>query len=157
MASSGAFLGVDPGGSHNFGVAMLDGINATATTVSSIAGAIARATLECGSKTPIAAGIDTMLHWCDGPGGWRPVDMRLRAAYPAAQSSIISPNSLYGSMGIGGMGYNEPDRRACRRRPPSQSPRRPDQAWSACLWRRSWASSLRRCGPSGKREGSLGR
>jgi hypothetical protein len=104
MASGSTFLGFDPGGSHNFGVAILDGITATATTVSSIAAAISWATLECGSKTPIAAGIDTMLHWCDGPGRWRPADIRLRAAYPAARSSIISPNGLYGSMGTGGMG-----------------------------------------------------
>jgi len=44
-----------------------------------------------------------MLHWCDAPGGWRPSDKRLRDAYPAARSSVLSPNGLYGSMGIGGM------------------------------------------------------
>jgi hypothetical protein len=44
-----------------------------------------------------------MLFWCDGPGGWRPADRSLRDAYPAARSGVISPNGLYGSMGIGGM------------------------------------------------------
>jgi len=58
---------------------------------------------ECGAKEPLAAGIDTLLHWCDAPGGWRPADKLLRAAYPAAQSSILSPNGLFGSMSIGGM------------------------------------------------------
>jgi len=103
MAESGAFLGFDPGGERSFGIAVLYDAVIKATTVSSVADAIDWIVRECKSKEPIAAGIDTLLHWCDGPGGWRPADRLLRAAYPAARSSILSPNGLYGSMGIGGM------------------------------------------------------
>lgn len=100
---SEVFLGFDPGGDRSFGVALLRGDEVNATTVSSVADAIAWAVTECQQGVPVAAGIDAMLFWCDGPGGWRPADRSLRDAYPAARSSVISPNGLYGSMGIGGM------------------------------------------------------
>jgi hypothetical protein len=103
MAESNVFLGFDPGGDRGFGVALICGTEVKATTVSSVAGAIGWAAEQCGRRKPIAAGIDTLLHWCDGPGGWRPADRALRSAYPAARSSILSSNGLYGSMGIGGM------------------------------------------------------
>jgi hypothetical protein len=101
--TSSAFLGFDPGGDCSFGVAMLCGVESISASVSSVAAAFAWAVQQCGSKEPAAAGIDTMLHWCDGPGGWRPADRALRAAYPQARSSILSPNGLYGSMAVGGM------------------------------------------------------
>jgi Protein of unknown function (DUF429) len=96
-------LGFDPGGEHGFGVSVLDGTEVSATTVSSVAEAFAWTIQRCGQRQPVAAGIDTMLHWSDAAGGWRPADKRLRAAYPAARSSVLSPNGLYGSMGIGGV------------------------------------------------------
>jgi hypothetical protein len=97
------FLGFDPGGTDRFGAAIIHGSAVRAATVSSVAAAMRWALQECGPREPVAAGIDTMLHWCDGPGGWRPADAKLRAAYPAARSSVLSPNGLYGSMAIGGM------------------------------------------------------
>jgi hypothetical protein len=103
MATSDVFLGFDPGGDRSFGVALLSGADVRSAAVSSVAAAVAWAVQHCGSREPAAAGIDTMLHWCDGPGGWRPADRSLRAAYPKARSSILSPNGLYGSMGVGGM------------------------------------------------------
>jgi hypothetical protein len=103
MALSDAFLGFDPGGNRSFGVALLCGAEVKSTTVSSVADAVDWVVEECGATEPIAAGIDAMLHWCDAPGGWRSADKSLRAAYPAARSSILSPNGLYGSMSIGGM------------------------------------------------------
>ena len=100
---SEVFLGFDPGGAQGFGVAWLRGVEVKAKTVSSVADAIDWAVTECHQSDPFAAGIDAMLCWCDGPGGWRPSDRWLRDTYPAARSSVISPNGLYGSMGIGGM------------------------------------------------------
>jgi hypothetical protein len=97
------YLGFDPGGERGFGVAILYGTDAAAATVSTVSDDMKWALSKCGMRQPIAAGIDTLLHWSDGPGGWRPADRKLRAAYPEAQSSVLSPNGLYGSMGIGGM------------------------------------------------------
>lgn len=97
------FLGFDPGGGDRFGVASLIGDHVETSTVSSVAAAVTWAGDRCGSSIPYAAGVDTLLHWSDGPGGWRPADKVLRAAYPKAANSVISPNGLYGSMAIGGM------------------------------------------------------
>jgi predicted nuclease with RNAse H fold len=97
------YLGFDPGGDRGFGVAILRGSDARAATVSAVSQAIDWALKECGTNEPMAAGIDAMLHWSDGPGGWRPADRMLRSAYPAVRASVLSPNGLYGSMGIGGM------------------------------------------------------
>jgi Protein of unknown function (DUF429) len=72
-------------------------------TVSSVAAAMVWAAEACGSNVPVAARIDTMLHWRDVPGGGRPADWKLREVYPKARASIMSPNALSGSMGVGGM------------------------------------------------------
>ncbi len=102
-AQSELYLGFDPGGDRGFGAAVLCGIEVKVTTVSTVSEAIRWACASCGPICPKAAGIDTLLHWCDGPGGWRPADRELRAAYPEARSSVLSPNGLYGSMVVGGM------------------------------------------------------
>ncbi|WP_338111044.1 hypothetical protein [Rhizobium cauense] len=52
----------------------------------------------------MAAGIDTLLHWSDGPSGWRNADNFLKIAYPDAVSSVMAPNSLFGAMAVGGVG-----------------------------------------------------
>jgi len=51
----------------------------------------------------VGIGIDTLTKWATGTSGWRPADLWLRTEYPDAASSVVSPNSLYGSMTVGGM------------------------------------------------------
>jgi hypothetical protein len=100
---SDIYLGFDPGGDRGFGAAVLRGVEVKVTTVSTVGEAIRWACANCGRNCPKAAGIDTLLHWCGGPGGWRAADKELRAAYSEARSSVLSPNGLYGSMVVGGM------------------------------------------------------
>ena len=102
-ASKDVYLGFDPGGGDRFGVALLAGGSVKASTVSSVKDALKWAIDECGSHRPIAAGIDTLLHWATTEGGWRPCDCQLRKKYPGVQNSVIAPNSLYGAMVVGGM------------------------------------------------------
>jgi len=97
------FLGFDPGGKNGFGVAMLVGQEVTTNTVSTVADAVSWAVGQCGARVPVAAGVDTLLHWCDGPSGWRPADRWLRTTYPKSAVSVASANSLYGAMAVGGM------------------------------------------------------
>lgn len=99
----GIYLGFDPGGDRRFGVALLDGDRATACTVSSVDDAINWSVRVCESRRPIAAGIDTLLHWATTKSGMRPCDLQLRAMYPPMRNSIMAPNSLFGAMAIGGM------------------------------------------------------
>jgi len=51
----------------------------------------------------VGIGIDTFTKWATGKSGWRPADLWLRAKYPDVALSVASPNSLYGSMTVGGM------------------------------------------------------
>jgi hypothetical protein len=97
-------LGFDPGGESAFGVAILSGSTVTAGTVSSVREAMDWARAQCGGRTVASAGIDSLLHWSMDRGGWRPAHRYLRATYPSAKNSVLSPNGLFGSMAIGGMG-----------------------------------------------------
>lgn len=78
------FLGFDPGGKKGFGAAMLVGQEVATTTVSTVADAVDWAVRQCGTNVPVAAGVDTLLHWCDGPSGWRPAERWLRTTYSNA-------------------------------------------------------------------------
>lgn len=101
----GIYLGFDPGGRCKFGVAIIDGNCVKASTVSTVDEAMKWAVDKCKARArePKAAGVDTLLHWATGGGGWRPCDEQLRAKYPAVANSIMSPNSLHGAMATGGM------------------------------------------------------
>jgi predicted nuclease with RNAse H fold len=99
----GIYLGFDPGGERKFGVALLDGDSVRTSTVSSVNDAMKWADSVCRSRLPIAAGIDTLLHWATSKSGMRPCDLQLRAKYRAMKNSIVPPNSLRGAMAIGGM------------------------------------------------------
>ncbi len=101
--NKGGYLGFDPGGYSRFGVAFLTENCVKASTVSTVDDAVKWAVDECGSQRPIAAGIDTLLHWATAKSGMRPCDLKLRDKYPCVRNSIIAPNSLYGAMAIGGM------------------------------------------------------
>ena len=98
------FLGFDPGGHGKFGVASLVNATVRTSTVNSVTQAIAWARSLSGYSHPLAAGIDTLLHWSDGPSGWRPADRWLIETYSATAKSVVSPNGLFGAMAVGGMG-----------------------------------------------------
>ena len=40
--------------------------------------------------------------WSTGRCGWRPADRWLRGQYPRVANSVVSPNSLFGSMALNG-------------------------------------------------------
>lgn len=101
--SNDIYLGFDPGGDRRFGVALLAEDCVKASTVSTVNDAVKWAVDECGSRQPIAAGIDTLLHWATTKSGMRPCDLQLRRKYSDARNSVMAPNSLYGAMAIGGM------------------------------------------------------
>lgn len=97
------YLGYDPGGGGTHGVAALDGADAVCTTVATANDAIGWFRDRCREREPIALGVDTLTMWSTGPAGWRPADRALKAAYPAVDTSVTAPNSLYGAMAINGV------------------------------------------------------
>lgn len=101
---SGTIVGYDPGGNETHGFALLtikDGKPASiiVKTLSNAEAVIK----EIRSKDIIGLGVDTLSCWCTGNSGWRPADKWLRKRYPEIINSIMSPNTLSGSMGINGM------------------------------------------------------
>ncbi len=103
---SGVVTGYDPGGNGAHALAELQFAAGKATALSTRMLETAEdviATLE-GLPSLAALGADTLTCWGTGVSAWRPADRWLRERYQAVQKSIISPNGLYGSMGLNGMG-----------------------------------------------------
>ena len=102
---SGLIIGYDPGGNDAHGLAELQVHNGKATRLSTRTLSTTEDVVSfLESLSSLAAlGVDTLTCWSTGPSGWRPADRWLRRRYPAVQKSVVSPNSLSGSMGLNGM------------------------------------------------------
>ena len=102
---SGVIAGYDPGGNNNHGLALLDYHDGLCKTshfqTYQNAEDVISSILSLNRLD--ALGIDTLAAWSTGPSGWRPADRWLRSQYRLCLHSIVSPNGLYGSMGINGM------------------------------------------------------
>ncbi len=101
-------LGFDPGGIGNFGCAILnfEDFTASVKTVSSVDEAmkwIGEVTSR--SCKPQAIGIDTLMHWQTTQSGWRGADEYLKRLYPDKEikKSIAACNSLYSAMTVQGI------------------------------------------------------
>lgn len=105
-------LGYDPGGNGRHGLAVLQVQQQQGLWVASrivalkalpdVQAVVACAEAYIGSGVLVATGIDTLTAWSGGPSGWRLADLWLRQRYPTVNNSVASPNSLFGSMSIGG-------------------------------------------------------
>ena len=103
---SGVVVGYDPGGNGAHGMAELrveggrakDLSTSTLDTVEEVIAALERL------PSIAALGVDTLTCWGTGTSAWRPADLWLRKHYKAVQHSVMTPNGLFGSMGLNGMG-----------------------------------------------------
>lgn len=102
---SGTIAGYDPGGNggHGFALAAFDAGACTHLVTETLPDAEAVINRLNTLDGLVAIGIDTLAAWATGASGWRPADHWLREAYPSLRPSIVSPNGLYGSMGLNGM------------------------------------------------------
>jgi hypothetical protein len=102
---SGNIIGYDPGGNGKHGFAVLHVENGTANhlEVRTLADAEEILTVIEETSNLIGLGIDTMTCWSTGESGLRPADRWLREHYEEVSNSIVSPNGMYGSMGVNGM------------------------------------------------------
>jgi len=107
-------IGYDPGGEDAHGVAVLavreenarwDPISLQLKVARSLCDAVAWLDDTCRGGRIVAAGIDTLTEWNSGVGGWRPADSWLRKTYPEVAKSVVSPNSIYGSMAVNGAAF----------------------------------------------------
>ena len=87
------WLGVDPGGDGNFGLAWLTVDGQVEThCVSSVDEALALVRVQ-----PTAVGIDAPLWWSSGRGGGRRADEWIRRTYEISGGTVQSVNSLRGA------------------------------------------------------------
>lgn len=102
---TGLIAGYDPGGNDGHGFALADlqngqCVNLRVETLKDAESVI----LALEEATELQAlGIDTLAAWATGSSGWRAADLWLRKHYKHVLPSIVSPNSLHGSMGLNGM------------------------------------------------------
>jgi hypothetical protein len=99
------FAGYDPGGNGKHGLALLDTVRGKAISLETTTLATPEAVLQRLQDVDnlVGIGIDTLTCWSTGSSGWRPADRWLRMQYPEVRPSIVSPNGMYGSMGLNGM------------------------------------------------------
>jgi hypothetical protein len=74
-------------------------------TAHTLADAVAWLDATCRDGRIVAAGVDTLTEWNSGPSGWRLADLWLRDAYPAVRNSVVTPNSIFGSMAVNGAAF----------------------------------------------------
>ena len=100
---SKTWIGVDPGGAGNFGLAILEvGGNCHSTTMDSVDKAIA-VVREFIDDTPAGVGVDAPLWWSSGNGGLRQSDQWIRDHYRLHHRHVQAVNSLWGSVLAQGM------------------------------------------------------
>ena len=106
---TGAILGYDPGGSQGMknGVACMRvesgrPVELSVGRCASVDEVIQWFRGEVGALSILGMGVDTVLAWSGAPGGSREADRALRARFPACARSVVSPNSLRGSMCLSG-------------------------------------------------------
>ncbi len=104
--TSGIIVGYDPGGNDSHGVAELHFTDGKVTGLSTKTLRTVEGVIESVERLSslAALGVDTLTCWGTGISGWRPADRWLRKRYRAVQGSVMTPNSLFGSMGLNGMG-----------------------------------------------------
>ena len=102
-AAGGVWVGVDPGGEDNFGVAVLLSDGSTYTGSVSSADEAETFASEHAESAPQGLGVDTPLWWSSGVAGRRRVDKRLRETYGLSGGQVQSPSSLQGAVLAQGM------------------------------------------------------
>lgn len=100
----GTIIGYDPGGNNFHGFAALRISYGEPKFVVSYTHETAEDVIRNikSQGMLLAAGIDTLTCLSTGSSGWRPADRWLRAKYKNVRNSVVSPNGLYGSMGLNG-------------------------------------------------------
>jgi hypothetical protein len=101
----GVVIGYDPGGNGGHGVAELHFQDREATALTTRSLQTTEDVISTLEDLPslAALGVDTLTCWGTGVSAWRPADRWLRERYKAVQNSVMTPNGLFGSMGLNGM------------------------------------------------------
>lgn len=98
------WIGADPGGKSNFGIAILRSNGEAYTCCVDCADeAVETVRNEVGNTRPSGVGIDAPLWWSSGPSGGRQVDGWLRSMYGLSGGQVQPPNALRGAALVQGV------------------------------------------------------
>jgi predicted nuclease with RNAse H fold len=98
MSSPDKFwIGADPGGKSNFGLAILKSDDSAHTSCVDCADEAIQVVLQHVNSTPAGVGVDSPLWWSSGRSGDRLADMWLREKYGFSGGQVQTANSLRGA------------------------------------------------------------
>lgn len=92
------WIGADPGGAGNFGVAILKADGSAHTCRVDHADEALRVVLEHVAMTPAGVGVDAPLWWSSGRSGLRCADVWIRKQHPFFAPDVLAVNSLRGAV-----------------------------------------------------------
>ncbi len=91
------WIGADPGGLGNFGVAILQGGQVITKCVDHTDAAVQFVCSVISKTTPAGIGVDAPLWWCSGRSSDRRADQWIRETYGLSGGQVQTANSLRGS------------------------------------------------------------
>jgi len=97
------WIGADPGGKGNFGVAVLQDDGSAQTTCVNCADEAFKFVVEQTTSQPAGAGVDAPLWWSSGRSSDRQADQWLRGHYHIAAGTVQTANSLQGAALVQGV------------------------------------------------------
>jgi len=116
------WVGVDPGGADNYGVAIIQGRRCQTRRLNSTQEAIEWVSEVMRDDVPAGVGVDSPLWWSAGPASLRKADERIRCKTTGVTHSTAQAiNSLRGSVLAQGMMFVDLIRRRCPNVPVTES------------------------------------
>jgi predicted nuclease with RNAse H fold len=134
------WVGADPGGKGNFGLAILSAVGVSRSWCLGCADE-ALATLEEAGVEAIGVGIDAPMWWSSGPSSDRVADQWLRKTYKLSGGQVQAANSLRGAALVQGALFLEGVRRRFRDVPATEAH---PKALLAALGNPTWSDFCQR-------------
>lgn len=107
------WVGADPGGAGNFGLAILAGDGTARTWCTNCADDAVTLVRERVSVPPAGVGVDAPLWWSSGCSGWRHADQWIRTTYGLSSGQVQAANSLRSAALVQGMMFVQRMRELC--------------------------------------------
>ena len=101
--SDKVWIGADPGGNGNFGLAILEPDGSARTFCVDCADDATKVVVQRGSSAPSGVGVDAPLWWSSARSGDRQADQWLRQRYGFSGGQVQTANSLRGAALVQGM------------------------------------------------------
>lgn len=103
MSAAGAWIGADPGGENNFGVAILKTHGSAHVCCVDYVDMAIEVIREHVPVLPAGVGVDSPLWWSSGRAGLRAADQYIRDEYGIPSKNVQATNSMWGSVLVQGM------------------------------------------------------